>query len=117
MIAKGNDSDLLEFYDRHNGRLLCSYTELKEKLQDWNVFVLLRGKHKVAVIVEKDGAAHLSGYRKQKVGIPAMREAINTLYITRTTVSNDFKPGHALAKRLGFTATSQDEKVTHYALL
>lgn len=109
----GGIGDLKRLYDRHNGRLNAPFELVREALSDWNVWVLHDNGPK-AIVIEKDGSAHIAGYDSENVGIARMKWAIDELKINRTSVSDDFRKGHALARRLGFHVEMTEKGVTHY---
>lgn len=113
IIVRGDQKDLRVFFDRHNGRLNVTFNAVADALKDWNIWRLEDDKP-IAVIVEKNGAAHISAYGNAKVGIAHMKNAIEVLKICRTSVSDGFMAGHALAKRLGFHVEMTEKGVTHY---
>jgi len=113
-LVKGTIDDLRVFYDRHQGRLCVPFSAFKEALNEWGIWCLVDGR-KVAVILEKDGSAHVSGYHKERVGTCKMKWAIDQLKITKTSVGN-FRQGHLLARRLGFKPDHVENEVIHYVL-
>lgn len=112
-IEPGTPDDLREFYIRHHGRLGCDFDALHNALSGWNIYTL-DDDGKCAVIVERNGEAHVSGYKNQRVGLVRLRFALDALRITKTDVMNTFKPGHALARRLGFVLDRKNDEVTNY---
>lgn len=112
-IVKGNDEALHTFYERHNGRLGVEFDRLANAISDWNVWVVCDDEP-IAVVVEKNGSAHVSAYGMSRIGISKLKQAMDLLNVTQTTVSEEFKAGHALAKRLGFYEDHKEGTVTHY---
>lgn len=104
------------FYHRHHGRLPFDFEQLERLLVNWNVWVISTHRP-IAVVITKDGEAHIAAYKTEKVGIKAMKWALDALHITRTAVRNEFAPGHALAKRLGFQVDQKSNEVTRYVRL
>lgn len=112
-LVPGSESDLEKFHESHKGRLGVDINTLRFALSGWKVW-RLEDKKPIAVIVTKDGAAHIAAYEGSHVGIPRMRWALDALKIKTTTVSQAFKPGHILARRLGFFLDRIENKVAHY---
>ena len=112
MIIKQSSDAIKWLYDANH--LNCTFDEFVEAMKEWSLNVIC-DHEPVAVIAVKDGHGHIASVKGAKVGIIRMRQALNMLQITKTTVRNDYARGHVLAKRLGFKKHHVD-KVTHYVL-
>lgn len=113
MITPGTREDLKEFFLSHKGRLNVSFEVLETALKDWAIWKIETDKP-IAVVVSKDGIGHIACFNGNHVGIPLMKRALKLLQITKTAVSNNFRPGHILAKRLGFIIDHVENGVTYY---
>lgn len=111
-LEHGDLDDLKIFFESHKGRLKVSFDTLLEVINDWKIWRLC-DKTVVAIILTKDGAGHIANCG-QNVGIRRMKWALDELGISKTTVGQEFKKGHALAKRLGFHVEMTEKGVTHY---
>ncbi len=114
-LVPGTMTDFAAFYTRHKGRLHVTIDEAEEYLKHWQIW-RLDDPQPVAVFLVKDGHGHVAGYGRSKVGLKRLKKAMRYLDICKTTVSEEFSGGHALAKRLGFRVDHIEGKVTHYAL-
>lgn len=112
-IVKGNLDDLHMFYDEHKGRLKIEFEVMASIISDWEIWIL-EEEIPIAVIVKKEDQGHISSYNGEKVGIRRIKWALEKLGINRTTVSDKFRQGHSLAKKLGFRVENEKEGVTHY---
>lgn len=113
MVEPGTESDLKAMYDSHNGRLPVTFEVFVEIVRDWNIWRIVDSEP-IAVVLEKNKHAHIGAINGKKVGIKAMKIAIDELGIRFTTVSNEFRKGHSLAKRLGFIKITDDGAVSTY---
>lgn len=113
-IENGDENDLKVFFDAHNGRLQIDFDLFKQILSDWKVYVIKKD-YPIAVVIEKDGAAHIAACPNQKVGISTIRKAAKMLNVTKSTVENEYKKGHALSRRLGFNVEKVENGVTFYS--
>lgn len=111
-IEIGDLSDLRTFFDAHNGRLNIDFDVFAEKLKDWEVWRLIDWEI-IAIILKKGEYGHIAN-NGTKVGIKRMKFALDRLGIKKTTVGQQFKKGHALAKRLGFHVEMTANGVTYY---
>lgn len=109
-LERGTIEDAKMFFDCHKGRLNADLETVKDILRNWEIWKLY-DPEQIAVIVVKDGSGHIAG---EKVGTKRMKWVLNALGINRTTVGNEFKKGHSLAKRLGFHVEMTEKGVTHY---
>lgn len=110
-IKPCNDS-MLWFYEAN--ALNCTFDEFCKAMTGWALNVIF-DPDPIAVVATKDGHGHVAAIHGAKVGIRRMRQALDMLKVTKTTVSNHYIKGHALARRLGFKKHHVD-KVTHYVL-
>ena len=112
-LTPGGEQALLALYEGNAGRFNIGFDRFKEVMQGWNVWVLNDGGIK-AVIVERNGYGHVTKYGNEYVGLRRMKFAMNALGISKTAVMNNYRAGHALAKRLGFKKCGIDERSTYY---
>jgi len=112
-IEPGVHLDLVRFYRAHNGRLGISCFDMMHILNGWNIWRLV-DEEEIAIIITKNGEAHIAAVQGRKVGIKRIKWALDALDVVTTKVSNKFRAGHALAKKLGFIPGSIDERAVHY---
>lgn len=113
-IERGDGIDMADFYIQHKRRLPYSFDQFLHALNDWNIWRVFLNGARVATVLELHGAGHVARYQKSHVGIQAMRQIMDVLGIWKTEVTDSFKAGHALAKRLGFKPCDKEKGVTHY---
>lgn len=114
-IENGDENDLRLFFDAHNGTLQIDFDLFKQILSGWNIYVIKKD-FPIAILIEKNGSAHIAACKNKKVGVSAIREVIKMLNITKTTVENEYKKSHALCKRLGFNVEKIENGVTFYSM-
>jgi hypothetical protein len=112
-IEPGIQLDLVRFYRAHNGRLNMSCFDMIHGLNGWTVWRLVDDEP-LAIIITKNGEAHIAAIPGRKVGVKRIKWALDALDVVKTAVTNQFKAGHALAKKLGFVPSSIDTKAVHY---
>lgn len=114
-ISEGVEEDLKKFFDAHNGRLEIDFDSFKKIASEWKIYIIKK-EQPVAVVIEKDGYAHIAAIDKQKVGMRAIKQAAKMLNVRKSTVENEYKKGHALSRRLGLGVEKIENGVTFYSM-
>ena len=99
---------------QHGNRIAIPLHEFRKALAGWEVWNIRNNGLRVATVLRQGAVGHVARFTNCHVGITAMKGAMDTLGITETAVTDGFKAGHSLAKRLGFIATKHENGVTHY---
>lgn len=113
-ILRGDENDLHVFFMAHDD-LEIDFDTFKNQLKEWNVFVI-RQKTPVAVVIEKDGAAHIASYNKKRVGMSVIRQAAKMLNVKKSSVEINGGKRHLISKRLGFNIEKIENGIVFYSL-
>jgi hypothetical protein len=113
--SPGGPSDLDDFMRQHGDRITIPLPEFRKALEGWEIWNVRNNGRRVATVLRKGSEGHIARFANCKVGASCIKVAADILGITETAVTDGFRHGHALAKRIGFTVTKHENGVTHYA--